>query len=140
MKVAFYKAKYGTWFDKLIAKITNSKFSHCELVFSNGTAFSASDREGVRFAKIDFSSGHWELVTVDITSEQESLLTAWCMRQVNSKYDWLGVFLGWVGIHQQKKWFCSELCSEALTNFAGIELISQSKSISPEKLYKILTK
>ena len=136
MKIAFYRAKYGTWFDKLIALITRSGFSHCELVFSDGTCFSASNRDGVRFATIDFTSGHWELVDVEVTPAQESVIIAWCVRQEGSKYDWIGVFFGWAGVHQSSKWFCPEICSEALMIGTRQNTFQSSKSISPEKLYR----
>ena len=138
MKVAFYRAEYGTWFDKLIAKITGSEFSHCELVFSNGTCFSASNRDGVRFAKIDFKE-HWVLIDVPLTAEQEYAMLAWCTKQVNPKYDWLGVFLGWAGIQQSSRWFCSEICAEALMACTDQKMFKPYKSISPQLLLEALT-
>jgi hypothetical protein len=46
LKIAFYRAKYGTLSDKLFALSSWSKYSHCEIVFPDGMCASSSPRDG----------------------------------------------------------------------------------------------
>ena len=57
MQIAFYKAKFGNFTDKIVSAFTFSPYSHCEMVFSDGICASASLRDGgVRFKYINL--GH----------------------------------------------------------------------------------
>ena len=132
MKVAFYKAEYGTWFDKLIAFWTRSKYSHVELITDTGNAFSASDRAGkVRFANINFDSGHWDLMNVSQDPKQVSKRMA---EILGKPYDFKGVFFWFVIPHsyeaKDKYW-----CSEAVAYVLGII----PSTISPQRLYEVLS-
>lgn len=99
MRIAFYEASKGNWFDKAIGYWTASKWCHCELVFDEkvdiptgfiampGDApdidvrlcFSSSPRNagvgdvasnGCRFKHIDLGDGKWTLLSIPSWREQ----------------------------------------------------------------------
>jgi hypothetical protein len=141
MQVIFYVAKYGTWQDGIVAHWTRGPYSHCELLFSDGMAFSSSPRDGgTRFKQIEFKPHHWDLYPLSVDGEKEAAIRLWCEGQLGKKYDWLGIF-GFVvknsAIQDPKKWYCSEICANVLnlfkvTHFPSIE-------ITPNKLAKKIT-
>ena len=104
MKLAFYKYEYGNFKDWLIAKITQSKYSHIELVFNDGLSISSSPRDkGVRFKKIDFDY-KWYLIEIDKTPIPKLLK----QEHLKQGYDWVGLFFHWLGIKSYKKFICSD--------------------------------
>lgn len=122
MKIAFYIAKNGTWLDKLIAAVTFSKYSHCELVFSDGQFGSASTRDnGVRLAYIKLTD-HWNIFDVrnqdgsEITLEQEKKIHYWFLLNDHQKYDWPGAIMSLFGVNwtSSDKKFCSYVCGSHL--------------------------
>lgn len=131
MKIAFYIAKHGTILDKFIAFITNSKYSHCELVFSDGVFGSASSRDnGVRLKKISLNY-HWELFDLNVGKTEEDYMRYWFSINCGQKYDWPGSIMSVFGInwstHDRK--FCSYVCGA---------LLGTDSIVTPEKLHKNL--
>lgn len=116
MKVAFYKAKYGNIYDKLISIYTKSKYSHCEVVFENNLFVSSSPRDnGVRKTTITDLS-HWDIFYLDL-KEQDSYYFNKCTKLFGRKYDWIGIFFSQLlkfNIESKKKFYCSEFCSFVL--------------------------
>ena len=116
MQIAFYKAEYGNWQDKLIAALTNSDYSHCEIVLSFGVCVSASPRDGgVRFKDIDLGTGHWDLYEIlkDVNEEQ---VINWFKSVDYQHYDWIGAIgtlfnADWTSKHKK---FCSQCCAIVL--------------------------
>ena len=141
MKVAFYNAEYGRFWDKLVAKWTRGRYSHVELIFDNGLAYSSSPRDaGTRFAKIDLDSPHWDYI--DIKDEYINKDVAFLIAEEHQdkKYDWAGI-LGFVFIKRwgrQKKWYCSEIVAHILRK-SSEKYHFLPKRITPNKLYKLLT-
>lgn len=116
--LAFYKAKYGDWKDKLISYWTFGPYSHCELVVNPKTnlCYSCSPREGiVRYKEIDLYNGHWDCISTgqDFTSDFKKL----CDNELNKTYDWFGIIFSQIlpfNKHRPNQWFCSELCAYLL--------------------------
>jgi len=138
MKVLFYRAKYGNWQDRFVALWTWGPHSHCELMFSDGSCFSASARDGgTRFKKITFLPERWSAIEIDI--EDEEPLRDWCRSNAGLGYDWRGI--AWFlptplpHIEDRNKWYCSEICAVALRKFLGVRLSSR---LSPNGLYRKL--
>ena len=132
MKLAFYRGRYGTLADWAIILWTMGLYSHVELVFSNGTSFSSSGRDGgARFAEIGYShKERWEFVKLDIDGEEEKEIWNECKRLIGKKYDWLGIFFHQflpLNTQDDDKWWCSEIVAYIL----GILPFR----ISPNKLY-----
>lgn len=139
ISAAFYKAE-GRLVDKLIRWWTQSRFSHCELVFSNDEMFSADAWTGTTRFTRSFTPAHWELVPITIGEDQEALLYQWCLDRVGKKYDWLGVF-GFVlpFIKQDSsRWFCSEICGAALKSVGKVPVGVKTSKLSPQGLYELL--
>lgn len=149
MYLAFYENRYGGILDRVIRWKTatwKQRFngswkdlpSHCELVFSDGMMFSASSRENiVRFKKHSFTGKAWD--RIELCTNKEKDIREWCETKEGLKYDYLGV-LGFVipFIKDRKnRWFCSEICSEALKQF-NIIYIDDSSNVSPVKLNNII--
>lgn len=140
MKIAFYKAS-GTLFDKLIRFWTSGPYSHCELVFSNGTWFSSSPRDGgCRWKIIGEDYSKWDFIDIDITEDQENTLKAFCQREDGKGYDWLWIFLTQflpLNLQDRNKWGCSELVTAAL-QVIGLLTGVRALSVHPNKLWKLL--
>lgn len=117
MKIAMYKAKHGNWLDWLIAACTWSKYSHCELILSDGRFLSSSPRDGgVRFAEINENSGHWDVFDIKFHKWDEDAIIRWGECKEGTKYDWLGAFFSLMDLDfsMNSRMFCSEFCALAL--------------------------
>ena len=151
MKVIFYGNRYGNWADKLIRFKTatwkqrvsgewKDLPSHCELLFDNGQMFSASFRENiVGFKEHSYTGKAWCRLDIDLTDSQVLQVGRFAREQVGKKYDYLGI-LGFIlpFVHQvQSRWFCSEVCSEALKQVDYLELQDSAK-VSPAKLKQLV--
>jgi hypothetical protein len=138
MQIAFYKGK-GDWKDSLIRYTTNSKYSHCELIFNSKQPeqwYSSSPRDnGTRFKEMPKTT-NWDYLSIDCN---EQPIYQWCQTQQNMRYDWLGILSICLPIDLQNpnRWFCSEICVAALQQQ---EILTQYKPqyISPGELYKLL--
>lgn len=141
MQIAFYKGE-GRLFDKLIRWWTGGKYSHCELVFSDNTWFSADAWENkVRYTSFDYNVTNWDFVTLTLNSKEELGVRAWCDSKVGKKYDWLGVVLCQVlkvGIENPDRYWCSEVCARALQWVGKLPQV-KATSLSPEGLHKVLS-
>jgi hypothetical protein len=120
LRLAFYRADKGKWWDKLIAARTGSRYSHVELVLPDGTCWSASPREGcVRGKRIDLGDGKWDVIGVRLRPDSQiGRMEAFCRQQEGARYDWPGVIsIGLSplpGIQVPQWWFCSEFVAAAL--------------------------
>jgi len=86
MQLALYKGE-GDFYDKLIRFVTNSPYSHCELVI-DGLCYSSSARDGgVRMKQIYLNPDKWDLYPV--TADKLWALD-WFINNVGKKYDWIG--------------------------------------------------
>jgi len=151
MQVIFYENRYGYFADKLIRFKTatwkqrlNGEWkdlpSHCELLFDNCQMFSASFREDVvRFKKHSYTGKAWCRIDIGLTDSQILQVGRFAREQAGKKYDYLGI-LGFVFPFvkdAKNRWFCSEICSEALKQVEYLD-IKDSAKISPVKLKQII--
>ena len=121
MKVYAYKA-FGhpktTLLDNVIGVTSFSKYSHTELVFSDGVCFSASGRDhGARFKDINPHPDRWDIFDLDITEEEEEHIRFMAKLYVKKKikYDYFGAVTS--GLHLcllNKTYFCSEIVAVLL--------------------------
>jgi len=152
MEVIFYGHRKGNFFDKAIRWWTSplkdklsgkwkDSFSHVELSFKQGVMCSASQYENkVRFAATSRSDA-WVRVQIKCTNEEAKRTYKFCLDQFNKPYDWFGLFGFIVPFRTQEKdkWFCSELCCEALKVGGILPTYIVSSKISPNGLYKLVT-
>ena len=104
-----------------------------------GTCLSSTtrgDSNGVRFAQASKVLKHperWSYIEFDASDEVVADLTEIVEENmVGSKYDWLGVTLGFAtpwGINSKRRWYCSELCDW----FKGYLGFKRHKTISPRR-------
>jgi hypothetical protein len=140
MKIAFLK---GTGIiDRLIQIWTLSKYSHCEIVFSDGTTFGNSLVAPFRtqISHKTYSPKYWDLVDVNIAPEQENLIRAFCWTQVDKKYDWKAIFFSQIlpfGWEDPNKSICSEICVTAF-QLAGFFISYKASKVSPGKFRKLI--
>lgn len=138
MQLAFKQNGTGfvSW---MIRRRTNGKFSHVELVFSDGLSFSAHEFEGgTRFKRIKYEAepNFWELVPVrGIDSEQEAHIRLWCEEQTGKGYDFRGIIRFFLGMKRDTNntWYCSEVCLAAL-KVAG-KFLHVPDDASPQTLW-----
>jgi len=140
MKVAFLK---GTGIlDRLIQFWTFSKYSHCELIFSDGSSFGTSLTSPFKtqFTYKMYFHQHWDIVEVDVPPEKELLIKAFCWTQVDKKYDWKAIFFSMILPFRKEdpsKWICSEICVAAFhvaDYFGGIKACT----VNPGKFAKLI--
>lgn len=140
LRVAFYKGK-GKLVDRIIRLVTNGKYSHCEFLFPDGRMFSADawSKSQVRFTT-DYNLDNWDIVRIDISTEQMAKLLKWCEFKSDSKYDWLGVIRFVIPFIPQDpdKWFCSELCAAGLKYINILPSSLVVSKLSPVSLYNKL--
>jgi len=154
MKAVFYEHRYGGFVDKAIRFKTatweqrlNGEWkdlpSHVELLFSDGMMFSASARENeTRFKKHSMTGHAWRRIELNIDAATEGKIRLWCQARVGKKYDYVGI-LGFIITFVddvKKRWFCSEICYEALKqNTDLVDKNMDSAKISPAKMEQELT-
>lgn len=140
IRIAFYKAD-GNFIDKIIRIITNSKYSHCELLLPDGRMFSSDGwNNGIVRYTDKYTLCNWDFVNIDITEYELSTLLSWCDHKVGLKYDWMGVARFIIPFLKQdpEKWFCSELCCAALKFIGKLSRKVESFKMSPQNLYDTL--
>lgn len=118
MKVALYKGtRPGLQgiYNRLTRWIDRGKYSHCELVFSDGVSASASYIDGgVRFKVIDYNPENWDFI--EIPKYLEGRARWWFREHNGDPYDVLGNLRFAIGFARDSEgaWFCSEAVMEAL--------------------------
>lgn len=135
LRAAFYKVNHTGIqgiYSRGVRLWTKSPYSHCELIFSNGQAASASYMDGgVRFKDIVFDDDKWDFI--DLPPELENAARDWFVKHQGDAYDLLGnihFVLSIIG-DDNSKWFCSEAVAAAL----GID---KAYRYNPGDLYPIL--
>ena len=117
-RAAFYK---GTrpgiqgLYNITVRAVTKGKYSHCEIVFTDGLSASATFLDGgVRFKKIDYNPAHWDFIELPAYLEADA--RAWFEAHNGQGYDVLGNirFLFWPIPEEKQCWFCSEAIGKAL--------------------------
>lgn len=137
MQVAFYKGtKSGLAgiYNRGVRFVTKGRYSHCELIFSDGMSASASFMDGgVRFKKIDYDPAHWDII--EVGDREEFNARMWFEDHEGESYDLIGnlhFIFGFVGDNRHK-WSCAEAVAEAMG-------IPDSWRINPNSLYPIINK
>lgn len=114
-KLAMYKGE-GNLFNALVRYWDSGIYSHCELIFSDGLAASASYRDGqqVRGKYIDFNDGHWDFI--ELPAHLEDNARRFFEKTNGVGYDLIGQvrFFAAPFHGQKKKYWCSEWIASAL--------------------------
>lgn len=132
---------------KAISWWTKHPYYHCELIFKNKWISSHPDLGGVRLLPLKELRPTWDYYKInlpEISTEQEEILWGFLQEQINTGYDWKGIFLSQfmkLGINSDTKWFCSEIVVKLLQLMYCKTLIDYvPNKISPADLFRILEK
>lgn len=112
-RIAFYKGN-ETWLGKIIRWWDHGPYSHCELVFSDGTWGTAFYKRGVVLWTRDGLPENWDFIELPAHLEAEA--RKWFEEHNGKSYDYVGLlrfvfdFLN----PSRDKWFCSNACAAAL--------------------------
>jgi len=148
IKIAFYKGE-GTWTNSVVRWWTKSVYSHAELILPDGVTWvgispflnSAVTKRIV----LEYNRKKWDLLEIDITEEQYSLIMQFFEDTKGQGYDWTGMLLSQFlpcKIKHRKRWYCSEWIAYALRiacilNWRTIRLYDR-KDLSPAILYDLI--
>jgi hypothetical protein len=137
MQIAFFKGtKKGLAgiYNRGVRFITKGKYSHCEIIFSDGMSASSSFMDGgVRFKRIEYDLKNWDLVTIG--NEHEAIARKWFKTHEGEGYDLIGnlhFIFGFIG-DDRHKWSCAESIAEALG-------VPDGWRVNPNSLYPLIQK
>jgi uncharacterized protein YycO len=140
MKIAFLK---GTGIvDRLIQMWTFSKYSHCEMIFSNEESFGNSLIYPFKtcISRKPYLPKYWDIIDVNISAEKESKIRDFCEKNIGKSYDWTAIFFSMIipfRLGSKDKFICSEVCTEAF-QAAGYFSDKKACTVSPGKFYKLI--
>lgn len=139
MKIAFQKHD-GTLAARLIRLWTWSPYSHCEIIFEDGYAFSSHIRDGgTRYTRMpNPSPAYWDVYPVPCTASQEAMIRAFCDGELGCKYDLIGIYFSQILPLRREhpdKWFCSEICAAILKQL-GFFANAEACEFSPGSLHR----
>ena len=133
----FNKAIY--YWQRMLGLKSYSKCTHTELLIDNMWYSSSNTDGGVRSKRIDSRSGHWRFDYINATAEQEQIVIQFFEKHDGKKYDYCGILCSQVfpfGIHTKSKYFCSEICHEALVKAEVLPGNKPSAWFNPARLAK----
>ena len=115
-QAAFYKGRGGFLSGAITRWWDSGPYSHCELVFSDGTwATSYSHKGVVLWRRDDFKPDDWDFIELPANLEEPA--RSWFEIHKGKSYDYVGLvrfvldFLD----PSRDKWFCSRACADALS-------------------------
>lgn len=117
-RVAMYKGTRSGApgiYNRLVRAWERGAYSHCELIFSDGKAASASFEDGgVRFKDIEFDTARWDFIAVP--ADRERRARDWFSDHEGQSYNLMGNLNQIVGFipTAKNKSFCSEAVAAAL--------------------------
>lgn len=147
--LAFFKAKYGGLFSKVIKRATRSEYSHVEMIFPMriydkknnrelSLCFSSYEKEGgVRFKFIYLNPKKWDLIPIEISDDSYHELLSFAASLCDAGYDWAGILKFVLPFVRQRpnKFFCSEVCVYVLQHACDLLWELTSYKTSPGDLF-----
>lgn len=139
--VAFEKNN-SSLYSKVIRFWTKSEYSHCELIIDNDWISSGNPAgSGVMVKPLEKLRDNYDYIEVEVHSIYKNKIFNFIRSQENTKYDWLGAFLGGgldLNIGEKSKWFCSELVVHIL-RISGTKLFDRpANTYSPQDVYEVI--
>ena len=134
MKIAFRKMCWFNPIDLIIALFSCGTYTHVEIVFSDGSAYSSAPFEGTRYKNILFDDS-WKVIDIHVSDEHEKIIRSFCTREIGFGYDWWGTLsFGVPWLHQKEtKWFCTEVIIAAFQKANYLTCLDRCKT-SPSSL------
>ena len=145
MNLAFkIAAKSGSAWSEMIARESNSPYSHVEGWLSGpqnaAQCFSSREPKGAGYATIDLTQPMWEIVPITLTHDQEQLTNGFCLGCNGKMYNGLGLVGFKADIPQMTDphaIFCSQVWATVARSCWGKQLPVQPWMISPGQLYTL---
>jgi Orthopoxvirus protein of unknown function (DUF830). len=136
VKVCVVFSKENSFPSILLRWFTWSKFSHVEVILSNGNTIAATAKHGVCLVKSSDSSKKFVKKFIYLSKFEYFKFEGFLLSQIGKPYDWTGVFgflprLRW---QDDGAWFCSELVAAAFTCAGKPLTIKDSWRVTPEDL------
>jgi len=137
MKIIFLRRDRSI-FGTLIRWWTLSPYSHCELLFSDGSTFSAQPGVGTRFWRVPAAEqGSWDVLEYDVLPTEEAHIRVLCLEEKGRSYDWFGIIWSQVFFLRREhpdRWFCSEVCAAFLKSVRA-NTFGEACSYNPGSLF-----
>ena len=137
-------AETDSEWSKLIAKASNSPYSHVEGWLSGdknkALCFSSREPIGAGFQEIDLTQKCWDIIEFKLSTQEEFAIVCFCWGANGKEYDLLGL-LGYkqgTGWHDDHDVFCSEFWAACLTQCIGLPLPKEPWMTSPGDLYTLV--
>lgn len=117
----------------IISFWTRSWVNHVDAVLLDGSTITAVPG-GVQ-RRAPSPARRAETVEIPCSLEQRRAFWTWMHGEIGKPYDYLGVIGFPAGIHDDRRWFCSELVAAGLRN-AEIVDFGADHTVSPARLYR----
>lgn len=139
MKVVFTSSySIGGW---IIRVGTRSEWSHCDMLFDDGTLIGSTGAHGVEKITLDerfngpYDIYKYRIDEIKLTPEEEAKAREFAEAQVGKPYDFTAVFafaLPWrENWSAKRKWFCSELIAAAINSTGRVFARKDAHRVTP---------
>ena len=146
-----YKIKAGdfifVWSNSFFAWIVSwfSKVPHVAIAISENSYIEADFLDGVRISDISNldEKRKVEIYSLNVSEDKKNIFIDELLEEVGRRYDVAGLIAYLTGLklfQNSKRWFCSELVAMALKKAGIITIRGKSYKVSPEDIYKWITK
>ena len=146
LNVVFYRpTKDDHWINHMVS-ILNPPYSHCDLLFDDGTATSIYQNEPVYQEKKTLSRKEYEWLTLSFTDDEIFRIRRFCDDSYRKEvqFDFLGMLCSYLPYNPRQdpnKTFCSKYVWEALQKSNRSEFTSKSAStMTPSRIYRNIEK
>jgi len=141
IKVAFFKGS-GSILSKLVKAVTNSRYSHSEIIIGNywyGANINLTGFSGVtKIYKPKISKSEWDIVSIKVTQEEFHSISDLANGAVGKGYSFknalLSVFKS-VNVDTDDEYFCSNLVTYFLTKSKILKMHNKPVKTTPADLY-----
>ena len=119
--------------------LTKSKFHHVELIINDTWISSSNTSGGFRIRPLepikqeDPRYIYHDLGSVELTSEQDEIITRFMENQLDSEYDYSGIIFSQLfpfSKHSKRRWFCSEI----VTKLLQLHLVEETLELTPSEI------
>ena len=128
---------------KIIRWITWSDWNHVDLILDDTTAFGASGKLGkvTRYSRNPDSHCHIAIVSIPVSDKKYDIFMEEVLSKEGALYDHKGIhgFLVRLNIHEDDKWFCSELLIDAMYKAEIIYFTEHAHKWSPDHMWKAIS-
>ena len=147
MDISFQFSTTNDPLSKMIRDKTHSKFSHVDIVTSEGlllgSQYSEPDGDGVRIRQPNYQNFSFkEIVTITATTEQHDAFWRFLYNQVGKPYDTESIIDIGIGIdlfhrnwRDDDSWFCSELAAAGVETSGILVFKKDLNWIDPQYFY-----